>query len=99
MGDDMKARVNEARLMQSNRFKDHKIDRNSEMQIPEIKQFCQFEEDSKKLLSNAVDSGKLSPRSYHRVLKVARTIADLNHSDKILFPHISEALMYRRKES
>ncbi|MFA5013654.1 MAG: YifB family Mg chelatase-like AAA ATPase [Candidatus Paceibacterota bacterium] len=99
IGDDMKARVNEARLLQVQRFESYKIDRNSEMQIPEIKQFCRFEEDSKKLLSNAVDSGKLSPRSYHRVLKVARTIADLDHSDKILFPHISEALMYRRKEA
>jgi magnesium chelatase family protein len=45
-----------------------------------------------------VDSGKLSVRGYHRILKVARTIADLENSEKILFEHLSEALSYRIKE-
>ncbi|MFA5087027.1 MAG: YifB family Mg chelatase-like AAA ATPase [Candidatus Paceibacterota bacterium] len=94
---EVKTRVNFAREIQAGRFKYSKILTNSEMQIPEIKTHCQFDDESKELLKQAVDSGKLSPRGYHRVLKVARTIADLDNSDKILFPHISEALMYRRK--
>jgi magnesium chelatase family protein len=69
------------------------------MQIPQIKQFCTFDQASESLLKNAVDSGKLSPRAYHRVLKVARTIADLDNSEQIEFSHVSEALMYRRRES
>lgn len=96
---EIKERVNNARSIQSARFSGSRISKNSEMQIPEIKQYCSFGEDSKTLLRQAVDSGKLSPRAYHRVLKVARTIADLDNSENILFPHISEALMYRRKSA
>lgn len=92
-------RIKEAREIQSQRFQDSLLIKNSEMQIPEIKKYCYFDEPSQNLLKQAVDSGKLSPRAYHRVLKVARTIADLAHSEKILFEHISEALMYRRKEN
>jgi magnesium chelatase family protein len=96
---EMKERVNNARAIQAARFAGLKIAKNSEMQIPEIRQYCAFDEDSKALLKQAVDSGKLSPRAYHRVLKVARTIADLDSSEQILFPHISEALMYRKKSA
>jgi magnesium chelatase family protein len=94
---EIKTRVKDARKIQANRFKYSQILKNSEMQIPEIKTFCSFDNDSKNLLKQAVDSGKLSPRAYHRVLKVARTIADLDASENILFSHISEALMYRKK--
>ncbi len=71
---------------------------NSEMEIPQIKKYCQIDSKSETLLRNYVDSGKLSARGYHRVLKVARTIADLENSEKILFDHLSEALMYRLRE-
>jgi magnesium chelatase family protein len=94
---ELKEKIKTARKIQADRFKSLKILKNSEMQIPEIKTFCSFDNDSKNLLKQAVDSGKLSPRAYHRVLKVARTIADLDSSEKILFSHISEALMYRKK--
>jgi magnesium chelatase family protein len=96
---EIKERINNARAIQATRFKKLKISKNSEMQIPEIKQYCEFDNNSKDLLKQAVDSGKLSPRAYHRVLKVARTIADLDNSENILFPHISEALMYRKKSA
>ncbi|MFA5368758.1 MAG: YifB family Mg chelatase-like AAA ATPase [Candidatus Paceibacterota bacterium] len=96
---EIKKRINNARIIQATRFKKLKISKNSEMQIPEIKQYCEFDNNSKDLLKQAVDSGKLSPRAYHRVLKVARTIADLDNSENILFPHISEALMYRKKSA
>ncbi|MCK4454345.1 YifB family Mg chelatase-like AAA ATPase [Candidatus Parcubacteria bacterium] len=72
---------------------------NSEMSIPEIKKFCQIDLKSQALLRKYVDSGKLSARGYHRVLKVSRTIADLDQSESISFDHLSEALMYRIKEN
>ena len=68
------------------------------MEIPEIKKYCQIDSKSGTLLRKYVDSGKLSARGYHRVLKVARTIADLENSEKILYNHLSEALMYRVRE-
>jgi len=71
---------------------------NSEMEIPQIKKHCQVDLKSQNLLRNYVDSGRLSARGYHRVLKVARTIADLDYSENISFNHLSEALMYRVRE-
>jgi len=68
------------------------------MQIPQIKKYCQTNSRSQNLLRKYVDSGKLSARGYHRVLKVARTIADLENSENILHHHLSEALMYRIRE-
>jgi len=71
---------------------------NAEMIIPQIKKYCQIGLKSQNLLRNYVDSGRLSARGYHRVLKVARTIADLENSENILDDHLSEALMYRIRE-
>ncbi len=71
---------------------------NSEMEIPQIKKYCQIDSNSGELLRKYVDSGKLSARGYHRVLKVARTIDDLDNSENILYDHLSEALMYRIRE-
>ena len=68
------------------------------MEIPQIKKHCQIDDQSGNLLRKYVDSGKLSARGYHRVLKLARTIADLDNSENILFNHLSEALMYRIRE-
>jgi len=88
--------VKRARKIKKERF--GKDLTNSEMEIPQIKKYCQIDLTAQGLLRNAVDSGKLSARGYHRVLKVARTIADLGNSEKILLDHLSEALMYRTKE-
>jgi len=93
---EVRKRVVRARRIQKQRFKEEKT--NSEIKIPEIKKYCQVESPSQNLLKKFVDSGKLSARGYHRVLKVARTIADLEGSEKILYQHVSEALMYRLKE-
>ncbi len=92
----IREKVEKARQIQRERFNEEKT--NSEMAIPEIKKYCQICSKSETLLKNYVDSRKLSARGYHRVLKVARTIADLENSEKILFDHLSEALMYRVKE-
>ena len=92
-------KVKRAREIQENRFKEERILVNSEMEIPQIKKYCQIDFKSQNLLKNFVDSGKLSARGYHRVLKVSRTIADLENSERILYDHLAEALMYRVKEN
>lgn len=93
----IRERVKIARQIQQERFRTEKT--NSEMEIPQIKKHCQVDLASQNLLRKYVDSGKLSARGYHRVLKVARTIADLGNSENILYEHLSEALMYRIRES
>ena len=92
----IRGKVEGARKIQKERFKKDKT--NSEMEIPELKKYCEVDINSQNLLRKYVDSGRLSARGYHRVLKVARTIADLESSENILFDHISEALMYRIRE-
>ncbi len=91
--------VTAARQIQKERLKNEKILTNSEMEIPQIKKYCQIDLKSQSLLKNYVDSGKLSARGYYRVLKVARTIADLENSENILYHHLAEALSYRLRES
>jgi len=95
----MRGRIEKAREKQKQRFAEGKILTNSEMQIPEIKKYCEHDEKSQELLKKYVDSGKLSARGYHRILKVARTIADLANSEKIQHEHVAEALMYRIREN
>jgi len=98
----VRERVQKARLLQKQRLSSENKTKsyltNAEMDLPQIKKYCQVDEKSNSLLKKYVDSGKLSARGYHRVLKVARTIADLDNSEKIQFAHISEALMYRLRE-
>ncbi len=90
--------VKKAREIQRERFSLEKVLVNSEMIIPQIKKYCQIDAKSGDLLRKFVNSGKLSARGYHRVLKVARTIADLENSENILYDHLSEALAYRIQE-
>lgn len=92
----IRKKVERAREIQRERFKKDKT--NSEIEIPEIKKYCQIDSKTENLLRAAVNSGKLSARGYHRVLKVARTIADLENSEKILYDHLFEALSYRQRE-
>ncbi len=93
----IKEKIEAARKIQKERFLGTAILTNSEMNIPEIKKYCAYDQKSGELLKKYVDSGKLSARGYHRILKVARTIADLALSEKIQYDHIAEALMYRLK--
>ena len=69
------------------------------MEISQIKKYCQTDFKSRELLRAYVDSGKLSARGYHRVLKVARTIADMEGSGNIIYDHLAEALTYRIRET
>jgi len=68
------------------------------MNSKQVKEFCQLDEASEEIMKQAVQSFQLSARSYFRILKLARTIADLSEHENIISPHILEALSYRKKE-
>ena len=91
----IRKRVNQARKIQQERFEGKKIYCNAQMTSKHLKKYCQIDDASKRLLETAIDKLGLSARAYTRILKVARTIADLEGSEAILTPHISEAIQYR----
>jgi magnesium chelatase family protein len=92
---EIKRRVDSARQIQLNRFKGMKIYCNAQMTNRHIKKFCEIDEASQKLLEMAIDKFGLSARAYTRILKVARTIADLEAQVNIQPAHLSEAIQYR----
>ena len=92
---DIRTRVNEARQAQHERFSRAKIHTNAEMTPRHIKKYCETDEESQELLKQSINELGISARAYHRIIKVARTIADLEHSDGIKAQHISEAIQYR----
>ncbi len=91
----IKARVNKAREVQLNRFKGSKIYSNSKMGEKEFKEFCALDKECADILELAFKKLNLSARAYNRILKVARTIADLEGCEKIQKAHILEAIQYR----
>ncbi len=92
----IRERVEAAREIQLQRFKDRPgIYFNAHMGPQELREFCQLDETSEQLLRTAIERFGYSARAYHRILKVARTIADLEASDRILPHHVSEAIQYR----
>jgi len=91
----IRARVQAARERQLERFKGTKLTCNAEMGPTEVREFCQTDASGEKLLKAAVQQLHLSARAYHRVLKLARTIADLAGSDGIAANHVAEAIQYR----
>lgn len=88
-------RVAQARATQRKRFKKTKT--NSEMSAPEVRKFCVLDAESQVLLRDAAKKFQMSGRTIHRILKVARTIADLSTSAAIEHRHLAEALQYRVK--
>lgn len=94
----VKIRVDKARQIQLERFKGEKIYCNSKMNTRHIKKYCNIDKDSESLLESAFEKFHMSARGYNRILKVARTIADLAGSENIQFEHIAEAIAYRTIE-
>ncbi len=91
----VRERVASAREVQQERFKGTKLLTNSEMTPAEVRQFCQTDDVAKGLLKAAMKQFYLSARAFHRILKLSRTIADLEGSAIIKANHIAEALQYR----
>jgi magnesium chelatase family protein len=92
---EIRKRVSASRLLQSKRFARTKIYCNAQMSIRHIKKHCKIDDASSSLLESAIDKLGLSARAFNRVLKTARTIADLNGNADIKVDHISEAIQYR----
>jgi len=91
----IKERVDRARKMQERRFKGQNMRFNARMSDTQIKTYCSIGDDSQKLMEMAIEKLGLSARAYTKVLKVARTIADLDEEAKILSSHVAEAIQYR----
>jgi magnesium chelatase family protein len=93
----IRQRVEEARERQRRRFGEHGPTCNSEMSPVEVRQFCQQDSAAAELLRMAMARLQLTARGFHRVLKVARTIADLAGAEIIGAAHLAEALQYRAR--
>jgi len=91
----IRERVKRARFIQAERLKDVHPPVNAQMSVPDIKKFCAIDEASHKLLEMAVDKLGMSARTFTRILKIARTIADLEEERDIQSRHIAEAVQYR----
>lgn len=94
---EIRQRVVKARKIQGERLEKHKIYCNAQMKNKQVKEFCRLDMEGVKILRLAMEKYDLSARAYFRVLKVARTIADLASSEAILAEHLSEALQYRER--
>lgn len=95
---DIMVRVQKARQIQAIRFANTSITSNSQMNSKQVEQFCALDDMCQKMMQQALQVMNLSARAYYRILKLARTIADLEWFDMIQKQHIAEALSYRRGE-
>lgn len=92
----IRKRVSAARELQTKRFSEtDSVHYNAQMNVKQIRQFCKLDDSSKSLLKTAMDRLNFSARAYDRILKVSRTIADIEGAEHIQSAHISEAIQYR----
>lgn len=91
----IKQRVIQAQDIQARRYKNLKVKFNSQLSAAQIEQYCKIDEQGQNILRQAFNSLNLSARAYNKILKVARTIADLDFAQNILPQHIAEAVQYR----
>ena len=95
----IRARVENARQRQNRRFAGENIHTNAEMTSPLVKKYCAVDDQSQELLRAAVQQMHLSGRAFYRILKLARTIADLADEEHIQLSHVAEAIQYRERKS
>ena len=91
----VRSRVENARMTQRRRFAENGISANAEMRPADIRRYCGLDDTGMNLMRAAMNQYQLSARAYHRILKLARTIADLGGVDRITPQHLAEALQYR----
>ena len=90
----LRVMVEEAREMQKKRYRETAYDFNGEVSGNDVKKFCRLGEKEQRFLEQAYEAGQMSVRSYHKIIKLARTIADLEHADEISVAHLAEAICY-----
>ncbi|MHB8893594.1 MAG: magnesium chelatase subunit ChlI family protein [Candidatus Geothermincolia bacterium] len=95
----VRVRVEEARRLQRERFKGSAIYCNAQIGAREVPEHCRHDDGCAHLLEGAMRALGLSARGYTRVMKVARTIADLNGEQRIMIAHVAEAIQYRERSS
>ena len=91
----IRERVKQARMIQSNRYEQENIRYNGELSAKQVEKYCVLGEKEKELMEKVFEKLELTARSYHRILKVARTISDLDHAENIEEKHLNEAICYR----
>jgi len=94
----VRKRVQCARDIQGKRFIAEAISNNSEMTSPLVKKYCTIDDQTKELLRSAATQMNLSGRAYYRILKLARTIADLEKEETLALSHVAEAIQYRERK-
>lgn len=94
----IRERVNRCRTIQRERFGGTATQSNGQMSSAQVEEYCQLDKQSLQLLEKGVEKLGLSARGYHRILKISRTIADMEGSDQITSKHIAESIQYRRLE-
>jgi magnesium chelatase family protein len=92
---DIRARVLKARARQAERFRGEGVFSNAQMSSRHIRRFCRIDAECERMLESAMTRLGLSARAYDRILKVSRTVADLEGSDEVRAPHVAEAVGYR----
>ena len=95
---EIRERVTQARNIQLKRYDKVGIKINSELSNTQIDEFCKIDTKGKELIDMFYEKNKISVRAYNKIIKVARTIADLEFKENIEYKHIAEALQYRKKE-
>ena len=93
--DEIRKRVNKARKIQVERYKEYGIYSNAELTPKLIEKYCKLDKESSEILNKSFEKLNLSARAYSKILKVARTIADLDESENIEKAHLIEAIQYR----
>jgi magnesium chelatase family protein len=92
---EMKIEVEEARMIQIERYKGENISYNSQLTQSLMNKYCILDRKTKDLMESAFTKLNLSARGYNKIIKISRTIADLDRKEKINFGHVAEAISYR----
>ena len=90
----LRSLVSDARQMQKIRYRGTGYHFNGEVSGNDVRRFCPLGEKEQRFLEQAYEAGQMSVRAYHKIIKLSRTIADVEHTDKISIRHLSEAICY-----